>query len=82
MGVATLAELKPSISGRRTLRPSASTRNFVEWYISSRKLCYRVYGNVLSFQMTGFELSFQMTGFELSFQILMFILIIFECREF
>ncbi|OWM78022.1 BTB/POZ domain-containing protein At1g03010-like [Punica granatum] len=34
MGVATLGELKPSISGRRTFRPSSSVRHATEWPIS------------------------------------------------
>lgn len=34
MGVVTLGELKPSISGRRTFRPSSSIRHATEWPIS------------------------------------------------
>jgi hypothetical protein len=32
MGVVTLGELKPSVSGRRTFRPSSSIRHATEWY--------------------------------------------------
>lgn len=31
MGVVTVAELKPSISGKRAFRPSSSTRHITEW---------------------------------------------------
>ncbi|XP_073144554.1 BTB/POZ domain-containing protein At1g03010-like isoform X1 [Henckelia pumila] len=34
MGVVTVAELKPSISGKRPFRPSSSARNVTEWPIS------------------------------------------------
>ncbi|KAF9605355.1 hypothetical protein IFM89_016490 [Coptis chinensis] len=34
MGVTTVGELKPSISGKRTFRPSLSTRHATEWPIS------------------------------------------------
>ncbi|CAK9175911.1 unnamed protein product [Ilex paraguariensis] len=34
MGVVTVGELKPSISGKRSFRPSSSTRHFTEWPIS------------------------------------------------
>ncbi|XP_014494796.1 BTB/POZ domain-containing protein At1g03010 [Vigna radiata var. radiata] len=34
MGVVTVAELKPSISGKRTFRPSSSIRHATEWPIS------------------------------------------------
>ncbi|KZV21540.1 BTB/POZ domain-containing protein-like [Dorcoceras hygrometricum] len=34
MGVITVAELKPSISGKRSFRPSSSARNVTEWPIS------------------------------------------------
>lgn len=34
MGVVTLGELKPSVSGRRTFRPSSSIRHATEWPIS------------------------------------------------
>ncbi|KAA8549195.1 hypothetical protein F0562_000879 [Nyssa sinensis] len=34
MGVVTVGELKPSISGKRTFRPSSSTRHVAEWPIS------------------------------------------------
>ncbi|KAL1816585.1 hypothetical protein ACET3Z_019159 [Daucus carota] len=56
MGVATLAELKPSISGRRTLRPSASTRNFVEWPISDVSSDLTVEVGTASFSLHRFPL--------------------------
>ena len=31
MGVVTVAELKPSISGKRSFRPSSSIRHATEW---------------------------------------------------
>ncbi|CAH1417590.1 unnamed protein product [Lactuca virosa] len=34
MGVVTMSELKPSISGKRSFRPSSSTRHVIEWPIS------------------------------------------------
>ncbi|XP_059659516.1 BTB/POZ domain-containing protein At1g03010-like isoform X1 [Cornus florida] len=34
MGVVTVGELKPSISGKRSFRPSSSTRHVTEWPIS------------------------------------------------
>ncbi|KAK6780751.1 hypothetical protein RDI58_022935 [Solanum bulbocastanum] len=34
MGVVTVAELKPSISGKRSFRPSSSARHITEWPIS------------------------------------------------
>ncbi|CAI9105332.1 OLC1v1004230C3 [Oldenlandia corymbosa var. corymbosa] len=34
MGVVTVGELKPSISGKRTFRPSSSARHVAEWPIS------------------------------------------------
>ncbi|XP_077223494.1 phototropic-responsive NPH3 family protein [Tasmannia lanceolata] len=34
MGVATMNELKPSISGKRSFRPSSSTRQATEWPLS------------------------------------------------
>lgn len=34
MGVVTVGELKPSISGKRSFRPSSSTRHATEWPIS------------------------------------------------
>ncbi|KAL9685888.1 hypothetical protein QQ045_023342 [Rhodiola kirilowii] len=34
MGVVTMSELKPSVSGKRSFRPSASTRQAPEWPIS------------------------------------------------
>ncbi|CAI9781122.1 unnamed protein product [Fraxinus pennsylvanica] len=34
MGVATVAELKPSISGKRAFRPSSSAKHVTEWPIS------------------------------------------------
>ncbi|GFZ19521.1 phototropic-responsive NPH3 family protein [Actinidia rufa] len=34
MGVVTVGELKPSISGKRSFRPSSSTRHITEWPIS------------------------------------------------
>ncbi|KAH6821767.1 Phototropic-responsive NPH3 family protein [Perilla frutescens var. hirtella] len=34
MGVVTVAELKPSISGKRSFRPSSSARHVTEWPIS------------------------------------------------
>ncbi|KAI3829599.1 hypothetical protein L1987_03725 [Smallanthus sonchifolius] len=34
MGVVTMSELKPSISGKRSFRPSSSTRHVTEWPIS------------------------------------------------
>ncbi|KAL8214899.1 hypothetical protein R6Q57_004848 [Mikania cordata] len=34
MGVVTMTELKPSISGKRSFRPSSSTRHITEWPIS------------------------------------------------
>ncbi|KAF5206403.1 BTB/POZ domain-containing protein [Thalictrum thalictroides] len=40
MGVATFAELKPVIPGKRSYRPSSSIRHAVEWYTSSLSLNY------------------------------------------
>ncbi|XP_071721060.1 BTB/POZ domain-containing protein At1g03010-like isoform X2 [Rutidosis leptorrhynchoides] len=34
MGVVTISELKPSISGKRSFRPNSSTRHVTEWPIS------------------------------------------------
>lgn len=31
MGVVTIAELKPSVSGKRSFRPSSSIRHATEW---------------------------------------------------
>ncbi|XP_074368455.1 BTB/POZ domain-containing protein At1g03010-like isoform X1 [Apium graveolens] len=56
MGVATLAELKPSISGRRTLRPSGSTRNLVEWPISDVSSDLTVEVGTASFSLHRFPL--------------------------
>ncbi|KAK1398902.1 BTB/POZ domain-containing protein-like [Heracleum sosnowskyi] len=56
MGVATLAELKPSISGRRTLRPSASTQNFVQWPMTDVSSDLTVEVGTASFSLHRFPL--------------------------
>ncbi|KAL8094579.1 BTB/POZ domain-containing protein At1g03010-like [Apium graveolens] len=56
MGVAAVAELKPSMSGRRTLRPSASTRHFIEWPVSDVSSDLTVEVGTSSFALHKFPL--------------------------
>lgn len=39
MGVATVADLKTSISGKRSFRPNSSARHVTEWYAFFFKTC-------------------------------------------
>jgi hypothetical protein len=50
MGVVTLGELKPSVSGRRTFRPSSSIRHATEWYnnlLLLLKMFYSIFYNFI-----------------------------------
>jgi hypothetical protein len=52
MGVVTLGELKPSVSGRRTFRPSSSIRHATEWYnnlLLLLKMFYSIFYNFIFF---------------------------------
>lgn len=39
MGVATVADLKTSISGKKSFRPNSSARHVTEWYAFFFKTC-------------------------------------------
>ncbi|KAF8401526.1 hypothetical protein HHK36_012466 [Tetracentron sinense] len=56
MGVATIGELKPSISGKRSFRPSASTRHTTEWPISDVSSDLTVEVGATSFSLHKFPL--------------------------
>ncbi|OVA15019.1 BTB/POZ-like [Macleaya cordata] len=56
MGVATIGELKPSISGKRSFRPSLSTRHTSEWPISDVSSDLTVEVGATSFSLHKFPL--------------------------
>ncbi|KAK7277721.1 hypothetical protein RJT34_22736 [Clitoria ternatea] len=56
MGVVTVGELKPSISGRRTFRPSSSIRHATEWPISDVSSDLTVEVGASSFALHKFPL--------------------------
>ncbi|KAI3848216.1 hypothetical protein MKX03_003494 [Papaver bracteatum] len=56
MGVATVTELKPGISGKRSLRPSSSTRLASEWPISDVSSDLTVEVGAASFSLHKFPL--------------------------
>uniref|UniRef100_A0A5B7B1M8 BTB/POZ domain-containing protein SETH6 n=1 Tax=Davidia involucrata TaxID=16924 RepID=A0A5B7B1M8_DAVIN len=56
MGVVTVGELKPSISGKRTFRPSSSTRHVTEWPISDVSSDLTIEVGAASFALHKFPL--------------------------
>ncbi|KAL3827859.1 hypothetical protein ACJIZ3_016661 [Penstemon smallii] len=56
MGVVTVAELKPSISGKRSFRPSSSARHVTEWPISDVSSDLRIEVGTASFALHKFPL--------------------------
>ncbi|KAH1108073.1 hypothetical protein J1N35_011841 [Gossypium stocksii] len=56
MGVVTVAELKPSISGKRSFRPSSSIRNATEWPISDVSSDLKIELGTSSFALHKFPL--------------------------
>ncbi|KAK4482209.1 hypothetical protein RD792_009351 [Penstemon davidsonii] len=56
MGVVTVAELKPSISGKRSIRPSSSARHVTEWPISDVSSDLRIEVGTASFALHKFPL--------------------------
>ncbi|PWA74745.1 BTB/POZ domain-containing protein [Artemisia annua] len=56
MGVVTMSELKPSISGKRSFRPSSSTRHVTEWPISDVSSDLTVDVGATSFALHKFPL--------------------------
>ncbi|KAJ4968718.1 hypothetical protein NE237_015419 [Protea cynaroides] len=56
MGVVTVGELKPSISGKRSFRPSSSTRHTNEWPISDVSSDVTVEVGATSFSLHKFPL--------------------------
>ncbi|GJZ34756.1 BTB/POZ domain-containing protein-like protein isoform X1 [Tanacetum coccineum] len=56
MGVVTISELKPSISGKRSFRPSSSTRHVTEWPISDVSSDLTVDVGATSFALHKFPL--------------------------
>ncbi|KAL7236441.1 hypothetical protein ACSBR1_019684 [Camellia fascicularis] len=55
-GVVTVGELKPSISGKRSLRPSSSTRHVTEWAISDVSSDLTIEVGTASFALHKFPL--------------------------
>ncbi|KAL7172211.1 hypothetical protein ACSBR2_031830 [Camellia fascicularis] len=56
MGVVTVGELKPSISGKRSFRPSSSTRHVTEWPISDVSSDLTIEVGTASFALHKFPL--------------------------
>ncbi|XP_057741806.1 BTB/POZ domain-containing protein At1g03010-like isoform X1 [Arachis stenosperma] len=56
MGVVTVGELKPSISGKRTFRPSSSIRHATEWPISDVSSDFTIEVGSSSFALHKFPL--------------------------
>ncbi|KAH6766366.1 Phototropic-responsive NPH3 family protein [Perilla frutescens var. hirtella] len=56
MGVVTVAELKPSISGKRSFRPSSSARHVTEWPISDVSSDLTIEVGTASFALHKFPL--------------------------
>ncbi|XP_057782390.1 LOW QUALITY PROTEIN: BTB/POZ domain-containing protein At1g03010-like [Salvia miltiorrhiza] len=56
MGVVTVAELKPSISGKRSFRPSSSARQVTEWPISDVSSDLTIEVGTASFALHKFPL--------------------------
>ncbi|KAB2069182.1 hypothetical protein ERO13_A08G073400v2 [Gossypium hirsutum] len=56
MGVVTVAELKPSISGKRSFRPSSSIRHATEWPISDVSSDLKIEVGTSSFALHKFPL--------------------------
>lgn len=56
MGVVTVGELKPSVSGKRTFRPSSSTRHATEWPISDVSSDLTIEVGATSFSLHKFPL--------------------------
>ncbi|KAK6164758.1 hypothetical protein DH2020_001622 [Rehmannia glutinosa] len=56
MGVATISELKPSISGKRAFRPSSSARHATEWPISDVSSDLTIEVGMASFALHKFPL--------------------------
>ncbi|KAG6415328.1 hypothetical protein SASPL_122737 [Salvia splendens] len=56
MGVVTVAELKPSISGKRSFRPSSSARQVTEWPISDVSSDLTIEVGTASFSLHKFPL--------------------------
>ncbi|KAF6135929.1 hypothetical protein GIB67_006821 [Kingdonia uniflora] len=56
MGVVTMSELKPSISGKKSFRPSSSTRHTSEWPISDVSSDITVVVGATSFSLHKFPL--------------------------
>ncbi|KAI8522742.1 hypothetical protein RHMOL_Rhmol13G0020600 [Rhododendron molle] len=56
MGVVTVGELKPSISGKRSFRPSSSTRHVTEWPISDVSSDLTIEVGAASFALHKFPL--------------------------
>ncbi|CAL5426052.1 unnamed protein product [Camellia sinensis] len=56
MGVVTVGELKPSISGKRSFRPSSSTRHVTEWPISDVSSDLSIEVGTASFALHKFPL--------------------------
>ncbi|KAA8543143.1 hypothetical protein F0562_021362 [Nyssa sinensis] len=56
MGVVTVGELKPSISGKRAFRPSSSTRHVTEWPISDVSSDLTIEVGAASFALHKFPL--------------------------
>ncbi|KAI7729563.1 hypothetical protein M8C21_021792 [Ambrosia artemisiifolia] len=56
MGVVTMSELKPSISGKRSFRPSSSTRHVTEWPISDVSSDLTIEVGTTSFALHKFPL--------------------------
>ncbi|XP_076884829.1 BTB/POZ domain-containing protein At1g03010-like [Bidens hawaiensis] len=56
MGVVTMSELKPSISGKRSFRPSSSARHVTEWPISDASSDLTIDVGATSFALHKFPL--------------------------